>query len=427
MKNLFIFTLMMMLGCLNQSSSWAATTSIASNPAAVNLLTGTGDLQAFLEKELGIHNNHGIRIGGTFTGDANQLFSGGIPNADRSTLNGLFQLGLSADTEKLIGWQGGLFDVEILQFNGQNTNTEAGTVQGYNGLPGSPPLNRFEVYKLWFRQQLFDKTFFIRIGKTVPSLDFDNVVKPVPLNDDHLIIPAVSGLIFTPLYVNATMLGIMPGYYNSAYGLTLNFVPSRKWSLSYGVYDGNLARGKQTGLTGPTFNGAYFHIAEGNFNWVLGSHKLPGDIGLGLWHQTGLIQTSPSLTEHGASGIYLFGTQRLWYRNRSVDNAGISGYYQYGNTNSGVLNMKQYVGAGLTAFGLIRSRENDSMGLGGALSWLNQKSFHRRTELMTQAYYQAQMIPNVYLEPALTYIPTPSASPNLSAAWAATLRTIILF
>lgn len=401
--------------------------AIASNPAAVNILTGTGDLQNFLEKQLNIKNNHGIRIGGMLIGDANQLFSGGIPNADRSTLNGLFQLGLSASSEKLMGWQGGLFDVEILQFNGQNTNGEAGSVQGYNGLPGSSPLNRFEVYKLWFRQEFFNKTFFVRIGKTVPSLDFDNVVKPVPLSDDRLVIPAVSGLIYTPLYVNSTMLGVMPGYYNSAYGLTLNYLPSKKWSLSYGVYDGNLAQGKQTGLTGPTFNGSYFHIAETNISWLLGSNKLPGVIGVGLWHQTGLIQTSPTLTEHSASGIYLYGTQRLWYRNRSMDNAGISSFYQYGNTNSSVLNMQQYVGAGLTAFGLIVDRENDSMGIGGALSWLNQKSFNRRTELMTQAYYQAFVTPNFYLEPALTYIPTPGALPHLNAAWAMTFRGIILF
>lgn len=401
--------------------------AIASNPAAVNILTGTGNLQTFLEKKLGIQNNHGVRIGGTLIGDVNQLFSGGIPNADRSTLNGLFQLGLSVNTEKAIGWQGGLFDVEILQFNGQNTNAEAGSVQGYNGLPGSPPLNRFEVYKLWYRQQFFEKTFFVRVGKTVPSLDFDNVVRPVPLSEDRLLIPAVSGIIYTPLYVNTTMLGVMPGYYNSAYGLTLNYVPSRKWSVSYGVYDGNLAQGKQTGLTGPTFNGSYFHIAEANLNWLLGSNKFPGVIGLGLWHQTGLIQSSPTLTEHDASGIYLFGTQRLWYRNRSLDNAGISSFFQYGNTDSSVLNMKQYIGAGFTAFGLVPGRENDSMGIGGALSWLNQKSFHRRTEFMTQAYYQAQMMPSMYIEPALTYIPTPGALPQLRPAWAATLRAIILF
>lgn len=401
--------------------------SISSNPAAVNVLTGTGLLQSYVEKKLGIKNNHGIRVGGFLSGDTNYLFSGGIPNANRLTSNGLFLLGVSVETEKLIGWQGGLFDIEFLQFNGQSTNAQAGTVQGYNSLPGAPPLNRSEIYKLWFRQEFFNKKLYVRIGKTVPSMDFDNVSKPIPLDESQLFIPAVSGLIFTPLFVNASMLGVMPGYYNSAYGLTINFVPTRKWYLSYGVYDGSLAQGIQTGLTGPNFNGTYFHIGETGFNWLLGKNKLPGDIGIGIWRQTGLIQTNPSLTEHGASGYYLFGTQRLWYKNPSINNSGISGFYQYGRNTSGVLNMTQYVGAGLTAFALIPHREYDSMGVGVALSWLNQKTFSRRTELMYQGYYQMQVIKNIYLEPALSYIPTPGAMPNLSSAWAGTVRAIIMF
>lgn len=434
-KHKQILWLSLFLICLVLSNfSFASTTntstpglSISSNPAAVNTLTGSGVAQSYLEKKLGIKNNHGIRIGGFITGDTNYLISGGIPNPDKLTSNGLFLLGISVETEKLIGWKGGLFDVEFLQFNGQNTNAQAGTVQGYNSLPGSRPLNRFQIYKLWFRQEFFNKKLYVRIGKSVPSMDFDNVAKPIPLDEEQRYIPAVSGLIYTPLFVNPSMLGVMPGFYNSAYGLTVNFVPVRRWYLSYGFYDGNLAQGKQTGLEGPHFNGNYFHILETGFNWLLGKNQLPGDIGIGIWHQTGLIKTSPTLSENNASGYYLFGTQRLWYLNPSKNNRGISSFYQYGRNNSSVLNMTQFVGAGLTGFALIPQRENDSMGVGVALSWLNQKSFSRRTELMYQGYYQLQVVNGIYLEPALTYIPTPGQSPRLSGTWAGTLRAIILF
>lgn len=439
-KKIILFYLAISFPCLSPAANTAdslktLTTdtsipglSISSNPAAINILTGTGTAQSYLEKKLGIQNNHGIRVGGFLSGDANYLFSGGIPHAEKLTTNGLFLLGVSAETEKLIGWKGGLFDLEFLQFNGQNTNGQAGTVQGYNSLPGAPPLNRSEIYKLWFRQEFFNKKLYIRVGKSVPSMDFDNVSKPIVLDESQLFIPSVSGLMYTPLFVNTSMLGVMPGYYNSAYGVTINFVPVRKWYLSYGVYDGNLAQGKQTGLTGPTFNGSYFHIAETGFNWLLGKNKLPGDIGIGLWRQTGLIQTTPTLTEHGAMGYYIFGTQRLWYRDPSINNSGISGFYQFGKSNSHTLNMTQYVGFGLTAFGLlIPHRANDNMGIGMALSWLNQKTFRQRTESMYQGYYQIQIIKNIYLEPALSYIPNPAANPDLNAAFAGTLRAIILF
>lgn len=400
---------------------------ISSNPAAVNIVTGTGAAQAYIEKKLGIEDNYGIRIGGAYLADTNNLFSGGISEAERWTSNSLFLLSLSIDTAKFTGWEGGLFDVEFLNFNGQDTNAQAGSIQGYNSLPGPPPLNRAELYQLWFRQELLAGKLLVRVGKSVPTFDFNNVAKPVALSDTRLFIPAVTGLIYTPIFVNTTLLGVMPGYYNSAYGLTVNIAPIKTWYLSLGAYDGNLARGVQTGLTGPSFNGSYFYIGETGLTWLSGYDKRPGNIGIGIWRQTGPMKSPANLFQQGASGIYLFGTQRLWFRNPGQDISGISAFYQYGKNNSKVLPMTQYVGAGLTAFGLLAERLNDSIGVGVALSWLNQNLFERDKELMFQAYYQAAVTKGIFLQPVISYIPTPGASPDLKAAWTGTLRGIILF
>jgi len=403
------------------------TDSISSNPAAVNITPGTGALQRYIDNKLGIQNTHGVYIDGAWIGDVNDLFSGGIPHADRWTANSLLILGMTIDTEKLMQWQGGLFGIQFLQFNGQPTNQQAGTVQGYNSLPGPPPLNRSELYQLWFRQELFNKKLIVRIGKTAPTFDFNNVVKPVPLSQANISIPTVTSLIYTPIFVNPAILGVLPGYYNSAYGITINFTPIRQWYLSLGMYDGNLAQGKQTGLTGPDFNGSYFYIGETGLIWLIGQNNLPGTVGIGAWHQSGLIQNSPSLFEQGADGYYIFGSQRLWYKNPGVDNSGISGFYQYGDNNSRVLPINKYVGAGFTAFGLVPHRLEDSMGMGAAYSWLNQNSFARETELMLQGYYQAQVAKDFFLEPVISYIPTPGAMAHLNAAWAGTIRAIVLF
>jgi porin len=102
-------------------------------------------------------------------------------------------------------------------------------------------------------------------------------------------------------------------------------------------------------------------------------------------------------------------------------------FYQYGVNNSSALPFRQYLGAGLTAFGLVPPRPEDSMGTGGALSWLNQTSFNRETEFMLQFYYQAKIVNSLYLEPAFSYIPTPGAGTNLNPAWAGTMRAIFLF
>jgi porin len=67
------------------------------------------------------------------------------------------------------------------------------------------------------------------------------------------------------------------------------------------------------------------------------------------------------------------------------------------------------------------------MGIGIAYSWLNQNIFNRHAELMYQGYYQCQIVSAFYLEPAVSYISTPGDDKNLSAAWAGTLRGILVF
>ena len=316
----------------SQTESSDDFSSISSNPAAVNVTAGNGNLQSFLFKKMHIKNDHGIRFTGAWLGDTNALMSGGIPNAQTWTSDSLFLFDVTLNTEKLGAWRGGLFGTQILQFNGDPVNEQAGTVQGYNSLPGAPPLNRFELYQLWYRQALFNDKLFLRVGKTVPVFQFDNVIKPVPLNENKIEIPAVSGLIFTPLFVNPTMYGVMPGYYNSAYGATVNYVPIKNWYASYGIYEGDLAQGVQTGLTGMNFNGTYFNIGETGVEWMLGKNNLPGRTGIGLWDQDGLIQIN-NLSANNATGFYLFGSQRLWYQDPGDNDRGISMFYQFGSNN----------------------------------------------------------------------------------------------
>ena len=408
---------------LNNEHSSAS--HISANPAAVEATPGSGVAQRYIEKTLGIKNNYGINVSGAWLGDADQLFSGGVHNAKRLTGNSLLLANLTWDPGKITQWKDGLFGAEFLQLNAQNTNGQAGTVQGYNSLPGPPPLTRSELYQLWYRQKLFNDRLIIRVGKLIPTVDFNNVIKPVPIGQGALFVPAITGLIYTPIFINPTMLGVVPGYYNSAYGAVLSFVPVKEWYATYGIYDGSLAQGRQTGLNGPNFNGSYVQIGETGLAWLI--NNLPGSAAVGAWNQKGPIITPPNFSENGASGFYSFGAQRLWYKNPNENNSGVSVFYQYGINNSSVMEMTQFIGFGLTAFGLIPNRPDDSFGVGTANSWLNQTIFTQRTESMFQLYYQAQVMEGVYLEPVLSYIPNPGTNPDLKQAWAGTMRAVVLF
>lgn len=416
---------------------------ITGNPAAENAVPGTGLAGQWLR----LPEDRGLRLGGVWLGDANGLLSGGA-QPGKWSFNSALIVGANLDAEKLVGWKGASFGIQFLQFNGQDTNGQAGVVQGYNSLPGPAPLDRSELYQLWYRQSLFDDRVIFRIGKMVPTYDFNNVARPVPTQDKDLAIPSVTGLLYTPVFVNPTLLSAIGGYYNSVSGVTLTVLPTNNTYLSYGFYDGNVARGVQTGLMGPSFNGYSFNIWEAGVDWVL-AKKYPGQFSAGLWYQTGQLQGPPGVSENGTGGFYLFGSQRLWSNEPEVppldggktrdgedkialtldgrQRASISTFVQFGANNSVTLPVNQYFGVGFTGFGLVPRRPDDSLGFGLAWSWLNPEIFHRPSELMFQAYYQAHLVGGTFVQPGLSYIPTPGAAADLGGAWAVTFRVMVLF
>ena len=223
-----------------------ATQGIAGNPGAVDVEPGSGALGRLI----GFGPESGVRLGGVLVSNGNYLASGGN-NPGVASFNDLFVTALDADLDKLVHIPGAMVGAALLRFDGQTTNQQAGVVTGYNSLPGAPPLDRTELYELWWRQSLFADSVVVRFGKLVPTNDFDNVVRPVPVQDPSLQVPAVSELLYTPIFVNPTILGFLPGYYNSAYGVTATLAPSKSWYLSLGTYDGNAARNVQTGLETP--------------------------------------------------------------------------------------------------------------------------------------------------------------------------------
>jgi porin len=304
-------------------------------------------------------------------------------------------------------------------------------VIGYNGLTGAPPLDRTELYELWWRQSFLSDRLVIRIGKTVPTYDFNNVVRPVPVQDLSLQIPGVSGLLYTPIFVNPTILGALPGYYNSAYGLTTTVAPTQRFYLSWGSYDGNGARGVQTGLqAGPTFNGYRFQIAETGTAWLLGPDNLPGSAAIGGWDQTGTLTLSTAqheITQNGTHGVYAFASQRLWRGSGEDQASGVSGFLQLGVNNSHTMFATGYVGLGLTAFGMIPNRPADSLGAGLAWSGLNRNLGSRPDEALIQVYDQIQVFGSFYLQPTLTFSPNPGETTAHAPAVAFTLQSTILF
>jgi porin len=231
--------------------------------------------------------------------------------------------------------------------------------------------------------------------------------------------------------VNPTILGALPGYYNSAYGVTATVAPTERFYVSFGGYDGNGARGEQTGLqAAPTFNAYRFQIAETGTAWLLGPENLPGAFAIGGWNQTGTLTLSTpqiAITQNGTHGVYAFASQRLWRGNGDGETRGVSGFIQLGANDSRTMIATRYVGLGATAFGVIPGRPSDSLGAGLAWSGLNRNHDLRPNEALLQVYDQIQVFGSVYLQPTLTLSPNPGEKTARAPAVAFTLQSTLLF
>lgn len=381
---------------------------ISGNPAAINVLTGTG----LLGRLLGLEEDSGVRLGGLWIGNSDIQMSGRKPGS--VTFNSMGIVDLQVDMKTLAGIPGGSFAATFLQFDGQDSNGQAGVLTGYNGLTETPPLNRSQLYQLWWRQALLDEKLIVRVGKSIPTFDFNNVSRRLPIPDEKPYVTAVTGLLFTPIYVNPSILGVMPGYYNSAWGLTVSAHPTRTTYANYGIYDGSLARGRQTGTHAwPTFNSYYFNIGEVGTSWA---GDYPGKLGVGGWGQSGALGAGEN-QESGAQGIYATASNRLWTLRREDGAGAVLGYLQYGINNSKTMMVNEFVGGGVAGFGVVPYRPKDSLGLGIGVSWLNNPPRNQETEILTQFYYQAHLIGDLFFQPTFTYVPNPGIPTHTGDAY----------
>ena len=100
-------------------------------------------------------------------------------------------LNLDLDTEKLIGWKGGKFGIDFLRFDGEpQTNGPAACRDTILCPARRHCIGRNFINYGGGRSSSIGK-LIVRIGKTVPTADFNNVLRPVPTQDQSLFIPSV--------------------------------------------------------------------------------------------------------------------------------------------------------------------------------------------------------------------------------------------
>lgn len=404
---------------------------VSGNPINSLHFMGTGQLGQWL----GLPADGALRIGGVAVGTSTPQLSGG---SDRGALSwaGFVALELSIDLEKAIGWNGAKLSVAGLQYNVQPVNQRAGSVQGVNSVSAVGPNNRTELYNYLFSQNLFADQFQLIAGKLIPTISFGNATAPDPsAQNENYGVPSLSGLSYTPVFVVPTMLGRIPGYPDSALGVTTTIAPNAfkgRTYISAGVFDGRLGAGQAwTGLVTPSLKGPLFSVLQVGTAWRLGQRQAPGQLFIGGWHQSGPLGSPGGLSETSAGGVYGQVSQRVASFRYGKDSSGLNVFLQVGWSPSVTNLINSSIGGGLTVLAPFASRPKDSYGIG--LSWarLNDRTEagygFNPSELMLQAYAQFHLVQNLFLQPVITTLPlvgiTGGAAPSVSA----TLQLTALF
>jgi porin len=349
--------------------------------------------------------------------DASQNWHGGV-NTEGGAFRHLFGVDLTLDTEAMFGLPGGTFFVQFQNHTGPDSSVDdTGDFQVYSNIDAD---GRTQVAELWYEQWFLEDMFRVKVGKVEANSEFAYVDNGVEF------IHSTPG--FTPT------ISVFPSYPDPALSLNLFAYPTDYSYIGFGIYDGALQSGFNTGEYGPSTLGheGWFYIGEGGFIWDGGATRLNGRLGLGGWYHNGTFERfQEGKTQDGNGGFYITFDQMLWREQPEIedDEQGIGMYVYTGHSDPDANEADHSVSGGLIWTGLVPQRDDDILGFGANYVHFSQKSgagFIEPYELAYELFYKIQITPALSIKPDLQYITNPGGA-GLSDAFVATLRMEFAF
>ena len=409
------------------------------NPSGDSLSVGNGTLGSLL----GIPKDSPLQIGGFWMGNGTSQLLGGLNKSSTFAQVAIYEVRLNLEKARLL--RGSELWVQGLQMNASNPNTNAvaGSFQEINNLVGAPPYNRTELYTYGIKQNFLDRQLQVSIGKVYPGFYFGSVSRPIPTGKPGETPAPNTYLLMNAPYAGPTFLGPEPSLPDSTLGGVINLQPNyfrKRVYLTVGLFDGRNGTGATaipTGLRPPSFSGPKLLMAEAGGVWSASSKQLPGLLSLGLWHQGGTI-TSPCpdgaigcLSQNGATGFYGYAVQRLADFGKADSRGKVTAFLLGGYTGATTYLATSSVSGGINVDGLFKRRPLDSYGFGWSWAKLNDNPSANwglnSNELMFQAYARWHAGFDIYVQPALSYLPIVGFSNTKAPSLAFTLQLLTRF
>jgi porin len=292
-------------------------------------------------------SNRGIDFEFFYGGSFPDNLSGGARRG--GVYQGGFLMDMSLDSEKLVGYEGGTFNVSSLWLNGTKPfSTYSDGTPAYVGDLNKVNLfdfpNAFRLWELWYQQRLFDNKLALKVGEL--SIDRDFVVPELFTSLGAVTLINQTWFFPTLLFDVYDIPGLPPhgnglaATPNTAPGAVLRYDALPRFYLQAGAYGGQPDQ-SHSGTTFPLNQdqGGLFYYEMGyHFNLSSNDDGLAGSYKLGGFYHSGDFSdvyqgvTSAFLAQaglpappvndiHGNYGAYLLAEQQLYREQDNRDRA----------------------------------------------------------------------------------------------------------
>lgn len=355
----------------------------------------------------------------SYTGEVLGNLSGGYRQG--AIYDGVLNVGMQGDLEKLAGWKGGSFLVSGLYPHGSSLTEKY--VQDLNGVSNIDAYDSIRLYEAWFQQEFDDGKFSLRVGQLLADTEFfvsDNAA--LFLNGAFGAIPLLSQNFSSPVYPVA------------APGVRAAWKPSETVSVQAGIYDGNAGDPVEDNR----------HGLDWSFNGNKGALAL-AEIALKPWKDGGVYKVGafyhsptdndvfPESGYHGRAGGYFIADQPLWLK-PGTEGEGLSGFLRIGGAPANRCAVPFYFDTGLSYKGLIPGRSRDVAGLGFSYTHLsadlldeNGGPIERHHEAIVEATYRVAVTNWLTVQPDVQYIFNPGGAAKADNALVAGVRFTLTF
>ena len=408
-----------------------------------NLLGDMGGLRTAL-------GNYGISVGLQETSEVLGNVTGGVNQG--AAYDGLTMLSVGVDTQKAFGWEGGTFNMSILQIHGRNLSADnLLSLQTASGIEAEPTTR---LWELWYQQTFWNGQADVKFGQQSVDQEF------ITSQGSSLFINTAMGW---PALPSADLYAGGPAYPLSSLGVRLRVQPTRNVTLLAGVFDDNPPGGpfdddsqlRQRERYGAQFNlttGALF-IAEMQYainqpavgDMVTKDEPtgLPGTYKLGFWYDTAAFPDQQfdtaglSLADPNSSGdprmhwhnfsFYGVFDQMVWRPDPQEPRAvGIFARIMGAPSDRNLISFS--FNAGITMKAPLPGRDDDTFGIGYGLAKVSSNTAAldrdtaafsgsaypiRSSESFIEVTYQIQVTPWWQVQPDFQYVFNPGAGiPN---------------